>query len=889
MEPVAQIAVEILEDLKLVSDSTPTPRWIDADEAVANPSRGIVGGRDAANEVRSITDAQRRALQYLRSEPFLVRVIVEDLATGKVQAYLFCRASPPLRSTAKYGTLASYRNNGLGMLAESPADDIVEIELPDGRVKELRILERVRLRPRLDDEGWDGQENIIERGLARSSVRSLREHLRRQAPAARPAVDDIFAEIADEEAAAAAERAAREGARREARRTLSLRDQAILDKFQGHVFRLPLGQRIFLSGPAGTGKTTTLIKRLGQKLDIEFWDEPDRTRVGTADPKSWVMFTPTELLKLYLKEAFAKEQVPAPESCVKTWAAERSRLGRDVLGILKTETGGRFYLKSEPLLRTETSPAVWALFTSFQTFLEAETTARFATAFDAVDQAAPSGELREMVDDLRKRAGATTINYDRLFDLVSRQSGLAKHEKALDEELETKIQSVIRALLGRHPSLLNELATRVDGLLAGSATSEEEEDDAEDVPSVVAGASERARAIRVLTKALPALAAERHQSIRRSTRYGALFTFLGDRVPSASELEELDRLTVLRREVAFLATTHKSLTEGIPAAFQRFRRRGLRDDGPYAPTQRDRIVRGEIGASELDVVILAMLRSVRRLASRPDRTAVGTPLAIVEAVRGEYRVQVLVDEAADFSAVQLGCMYGLSHPTFGSLFAAGDLRQRMTSSGILSSSELNLVAPDFVEEKISIGYRQSPSLTAFASEVAKLIPGGDVEISAYHSEETGNVPPLLREGLDRVDGSAGWIGQRVVEIERSLGIVPSIAIFVSSDAEIAPLVAALKPVLDERHIGVRGCPGGTDVGLESEIRVFSAEYIKGLEFEAVFFVGVDRLAVTAPDLFHQVLYVGSTRATRYLALTCEAVLPASVEHMRRLCGTEWSS
>jgi hypothetical protein len=39
-----------------------------------------------------------------------------------------------------------------------------------------------------------------------------------------------------------------------------------------------------------------------------------------------------------------------------------------------------------------------------------------------------------------------------------------------------------------------------------------------------------------------------------------------------------------------------------------------------------------------------------------------------------------------------------------------------------------------------------------------------------------------------------------------------------------------------------GCREGRDLGQQQEIRVFDIKHIKGLEFEAVFFVGVDQLA-----------------------------------------------
>ena len=40
--------------------------------------------------------------------------------------------------------------------------------------------------------------------------------------------------------------------------------------------------------------------------------------------------------------------------------------------------------------------------------------------------------------------------------------------------------------------------------------------------------------------------------------------------------------------------------------------------------------------------------------------------------------------------------------------------------------------------------------------------------------------------------------------------------------------------------------------------MFDIQYIKGLEFEAVFFVGVDQLAANQPELFDKYLYVGTT-------------------------------
>jgi len=50
---------------------------------------------------------------------------------------------------------------------------------------------------------------------------------------------------------------------------------------------------------------------------------------------------------------------------------------------------------------------------------------------------------------------------------------------------------------------------------------------------------------------------------------------------------------------------------------------------------------------------------------------------------------------------------------------------------------------------------------------------------------------------------------------------------------------------------------------DNQVRVFDVQHIKGLEFEAVFFVGLDRLAKREPDIFAKYLYVGATRAALF--------------------------
>lgn len=85
------------------------------------------------------------------------------------------------------------------------------------------------------------------------------------------------------------------------------------------------------------------------------------------------------------------------------------------------------------------------------------------------------------------------------------------------------------------------------------------------------------------------------------------------------------------------------------------------------------------------------------------------------------------------------------------------------------------------------------------------------------------------------------------------------------------------------------CKDGKSLGDAHGVRVFSVEHIKGLEFEAVFFVGVDELASKKPDLFDKYLYVGVTRAATYLGMTCSTTLPRVLEPIKELMRLDFCS
>ncbi len=77
------------------------------------------------------------------------------------------------------------------------------------------------------------------------------------------------------------------------------------------------------------------------------------------------------------------------------------------------------------------------------------------------------------------------------------------------------------------------------------------------------------------------------------------------------------------------------------------------------------------------------------------------------------------------------------------------------------------------------------------------------------------------------------------------------------------------------------------MGDDNDVRIYDKKYIKGLEFEAVFFVDIDQLAEQSPDLFLKYLYVGSSRAATFFAMTSKKSLPDSIISIRGQFVDNW--
>ncbi|HEX9939241.1 MAG TPA: hypothetical protein VGB15_19010 [Longimicrobium sp.] len=319
-----------------------------------------------------------------------------------------------------------------------------------------------------------------------------------------------------------------------------------------------------------------------------------------------------------------------------------------------------------------------------------------------------------------------------------------------------------------------------------------------------------------------------------------------------------------------------ALLAGLPHLYQEFRQRfrkssptaakWVTEDGWRSITER------RISDEEIDLLVFSILSTVGDLFARRPELLWGTSGSeLLEAIKRQLRTVVAVDEAPDFSWVQLGCMYHLAHPAFRSFCMSGDLMQRVTANGLRHWDEVRTFAPDVSVHALQRVYRQSRSLLRVAGVLYEIAMKEPPPFTSPFAEED-EPPPLHFRSADR-ERTVEWVAERIVEVYECVGYLPSIAVFVADEADVTQTATALGQLLSDHAIEVEACEKGKVLGVGDRVRVFAVEHIKGLEFHAVFLMDFDRLNRRDGDLAMRYLYLGLTRSVMFLGVAMAGRFP----------------
>lgn len=870
----------------------------------------------AEEEVRRIERRVQAERAGLLREPFVA--FVRAAQDGRERILLFCRNyTPECAATSSGIEYVSYLAP-VGAVAARPLGSSVTVHTPGGQ-RSLRLLERDVFRPRRSPE-WDATENQIE--LARGDHRFV-PSLRALLPSAEvevtiePIVVDDEAELAArdldrsdvEVVAIPAEEETVPGLRpRRASiaEVVQLRDQPVLDEVQDPAFRLPLDTQLVITGAPGTGKTTLLVKRLSQKTKVEFLTPEERSGLSTDQleemlehHRAWVLFTPTELLRDYLKEALGREGLPATSNTVRLWDDERLILGRDILRLLQVGRQGYFRFASAADAPFEAGDAEEILnrFSAYfnerhgrRRELDLKRLEGRQKVVAAVDRGVRSEGARSVLPEGPAIHGQVQRLLGEVADVL-RKSGdpvvaavafspLRGDLKQLRASIEDYESQLLDALLARDPQLLGTLGTvretarqRLSQILGGLDLLDSGEGDGE-------GPQEEQVPHEVDLARTSVLADDSYAGLTR-----ALQAWKEGLQAASTATPSID-----------------ALFRSVPGLYNAFRKRelGLADDGTdehdddgHEDQKADEAIpqdkpKPPLSIPETDLLVFFCLRMADGILSRtpggytPDRTS-----KVLAGIQDRFRTIVAVDEATDFSWVQLGCMYFLSHPAWRSFALCGDLMQRVTTYGLRGWEECEIFAPAMRVLPLRVAYRQSRTLLQIARRMYEELMLEEPPFDSPYIEEEEPLPLLLRSGDLRE--ATRWVADRIVEIYEINDSLPTIAVFVPDDSEVNDVAMHLRHWLDGHAIPVEACNDGRILGEGQRVRVFAVEHIKGLEFHGVFLVGFDRMHEREPDVAQRYLYVGLSRAIMFLGLTVAQSFPVELEFIEgEFAAGDWS-
>ena len=864
-----------------------------------------------------ITVAQQ--ILELKKEPFIA--YVKCLRNGKEIYFLFCRnyTPPPNQDPLKINSYFVSYKAPLGRVASLDLGQQISVI---GQC--IKVLEKTIFKP-VFDKKWDGtdnQFNLKKEDISAESLRKLIELL------TEPEIEEL-----DEEEALKAhkeaeewgklrelERARQQSSRIAIRRKLELIDRPVLDQHQDKIFRLSLRSQIILTGAPGTGKTTALVKRISQKSREEFLSEEEKRFLGEIANR-WVMFAPSDLLKVYLKEAMNKEGIA--ESNIVTWETTQTRLARTGwLDILKVDANskGLFRLgRDEILARTQNRQLIQYT----KRFEKYVTETVWKTCREVMRTLRTNKTSLELLNELRRITGKYSqealANIDKQIDFVDELVRLQNIFEKLREDLKKDMEKLTDKVIKRKGVLkaVLELLKKETNSETPQMTEEEEDEEEGESLEAFEGIEEisfggrrytqqyqRAQAVNRIKLAIAWyvewLARDRKST--ESKKYWPIIQCVQSLLENQSVetafgdekmLVELGKRHLDLRSISPLTKGYEILLDRVPAYYNRFRRMLLREKSAYLKADRATDIReNKLSRSEVDLLIFIMLKNVRSIFKHHSDLLfdnIRLSNQILENIRAEYRVQVLVDEATDFSSLQLGCMFFLSHPRFNSFVLSGDPMQRVTNHGLADWQECDLFLKNFTKHTLDKNYRQSARLLQIAKKLYVQTMQKPAPFETSYKQNENDPPPLQFNAKKNRDELAEWLADRISEIYRiHENRLPSIAIFVPEESDIGPLYDILVDPLRFRAFELDKCIDGK-VGDGEKVRIFSVKYIKGLEFQGAFLVDVDKIQRNNPNLVDKYLYVGLTRAAEFLGITYNGRFPSRLSAVQEEFHTsDWN-
>lgn len=843
-------AMTVLRELEHCTRATPSSRPVTAD---------LGSQAELAQQLHSISAKVGDEQRAVTRSPFVAAVTAVEC--GLVKAILVSRHYTPDADPATPGAEYVSYMAPLGRLAAADPVASLDISTPGG-LRSLTVVLGDHFSSSRANGEWDAVDNAIRmaQGLKRR-LPSLRRYIAE--PEAETGIDDnggqfdasalpVVAEVTPEATLAPTERTA-----------FALPDIAILDDIQDEFFRMPLDTRLAITGAPGTGKTTTLIKRISQKtklvrLGLADAEELDRAvRSLLDDPeRAWLMVIPAREMASFLRTALAAEHLIGTNRTLQTWTDIRARLVKSFFGIRH--------------LRPDSHPcAAPAALVELRQLVRARQREVLAPASAAISAAKAALDRVQALEGLGAGFPEASRHFGRDLESILTQmttfgSGTPFQELSrLDAHLQMANSQRDRALglLGESTDGDRQLFEVYSALYSDVTFGETS------VSPVFAGphlSAARAVAVSQLRLACESLDDEAIGLTNLPPAFKPLITELGWSKVGGTVLLAAVALRLAARLQAALPQPSALLGVIAEVVLQHQR---TAHTGAIARVRNLIVSQTALTEAEADIALFLALEdatSAIRLGGRPISWVEEDPSLRV--FLAHQRGLVAVDEATDLSWAALSSLSHLAHPHGGGFAVVGDLMQRTTMIGLRHWEELEAVLPDLKMRYLERGYRQSPRLMA---EAARL-----------YRDVIGNPPsyaksiPVVPDGLApqvvvvrSIPEEAAWLRTRIGEVARLRSTDSTIAVFVPSAAEVGSWVKRLGTAVGPLGYIVEDGTKALGTAQGRRVRVLPITQVKGMEFQAVFLLRCDRLFALNPDLAPQYLYVAITRAVEFFGMT----------------------
>lgn len=704
------------------------------------------------------------------------------------------------------------------------------------------------------------------------------------------------------------------------RRYAELRFQPILDPIQDSIRRSKVFDRnLIINGGPGTGKTTSLIQRIrfliSPTIEEEITLNQEQREILYNQKTSWIFYSPNELLALFLRNSMKMEELTADTERVKVWSSHKNELVKSYK-LVDTTTKRPFliYNKSQGRSLLVNNPkSIKAAIDSFLIYYLNFQREKLERMLEIDTKSFKWKNVGTSIQNFFK----DKKDFDSLEDIIRLFFNLNETYKADSEKVSTEYSELIKKVAARIQVEINKVSERAAALSDTltswkNSTQDTEEDEDDDSEIEQEDFDEKEEQVvfdyekELFTKLKAICRKQALKQFDKNTKLSKRDRELLQLIPEVENQPEYEQIG----QTAFYKKYFERITKGIvanvlreiPMTYKKFRREQLaQNNESYDLLVLDELVKKDknsrIHPDEQAFLLLFVNTVCYKLAKGFKRQYDSLSHPYINAHKSNCKPVIGIDEATDFSLIDLLAISSFGHPSISSITLSGDVMQRMTVDGLKSWEDFIELNPKTEIGDLEISYRQSFTLCELAKLIYEKATGKEARFKSYLEKDETEPKPLLVVSDDE-DEKLNWIAERIIEIYFAYGktTIPSIAIFLPDESLLEGFADKLGKIdtLADVGIFVKACRDGQVLGDKDTVRVFSIDKIKGLEFEAVFFHNLDAIQGQnlSADLLLKYLYVGLSRATFYLGLTLIKDLSGELDFLQNSIdssGKTWKS